>query len=56
MIYEVIGGAGAIQLLTLKPEKLSKEIIKKFEVLGIDIPNMKYVSYHAIVSKVQPNS
>lgn len=39
------GGAGTIQLLTLKPEELNEEITKKFEVLGIDIPDMKYVSY-----------
>lgn len=46
LIYEVSGGAGAIQLLTLKPEELSEEIIKKFEALGIEIPDMKYVVYN----------
>jgi len=43
LIYEVREGAGTIQLLTLKPEELSEEINKKFKVLGIDIPSMKYV-------------
>lgn len=45
LIYEVRHGAGTIQLLTLKPEELNEEITKKFEVLGIDIPSMKYVTY-----------
>lgn len=44
LIYEVKGGAGTIQLLTLKPAELNEEITKKFEVLGIDIPSMKYVN------------
>ena len=48
MIYEVKSGAGTIQLLTLKPEKLSEETTKLFEVLGIEIPNMKYVTYHVL--------
>ena len=46
LIYEVKDGAGTIQLLTLKPEELSEEIIKKFEDLGIEIPDMKYVVYN----------
>jgi len=33
-------------LLTLKPEELDEEITKKFEVLGIEIPDMKYVICH----------
>ena len=45
LIDEVRSGAGTIQLLTLKPEELNKEITKKFEVLGIEIPDMKYVIY-----------
>ena len=48
LIYEVRSGAGTIQLLTLKPEELNKEIAKKFEVLGIEIPNMKYVTYRIV--------
>ena len=48
LIYEVRSGAGTIQLLTLKPEELNKEITKKFEVLGIEIPNMKYVTYRIV--------
>ena len=43
LIYEINEGSGTIQLLTLKPDELNKEITKKFEVLGIDIPDMKYV-------------
>ena len=45
LIYEVRSGAGTIQLLTLKPEELNEEITRKFEVLGIEIPDMKYVCY-----------
>ena len=44
MIYDVKGGGGAIQLLILKPEELSKEKYMKFvEVLRIKVPNTKYV-------------
>lgn len=52
MIYEVRSGAGTIQLLTLKPEELDEEITKKFEVLGIDIPDMKYVTYHNVYCRL----
>ena len=48
LIYEINEGLGTIQLLTLKPDELNEEITKKFEVLGIEIPDMKYV--HIIVN------
>lgn len=51
LIYEVRSGAGTIQLLTLKPEELNEEITKKFEVLGIEIPDMKYVSQQNYLKK-----
>ena len=43
LIYEVKDGSGSIQLLTLYPEQLNENMTKKFEALGIEIPNMKYV-------------
>lgn len=52
LIYEVREGAGTIQLLTLKPEELNEKIIKKFKVLGIHIPNMKYVTFYCLVCQL----
>ena len=44
MVYEVKSGGGAIQLVTLKPEELSVEKIKKFvDVIRVEIPTMMYV-------------
>ena len=42
LIYESTEGAGTIQLITLKPEDLDPNKTKQFEVLGIEIPSIKY--------------